>query len=422
MANKKDFLKQFDQLAALYPVQGNARAVIHNGLDFPTSRTEYWKYTRVAPILAGSYQQHEPNISSIDAFTIEGLDATKLVFVNGHFSESLSDTIDQSGVTISSMRTVDGDRKKEMLDHLDQSVDSKTQPFNAFNTGYFQDGAYLTVDANTEVQKPILILHIAQGEQQATNFRTLTRVGANAKLQLITRYVGLENVGSFTNVVNELELSDGAKAELYLVEDEGDQTSMITNTEITQERSSHAKVVTVTESGALVRNNLNFAVNGEGCESDMYGIYFTDGSQHVDNHTRVDHKVPNCNSNELYKGVMTDRSTGVFNGKIMVHRDAQQTNAFQSNQNILLSGRASINTKPELEIYADDVKCSHGCTIGQLDEEALFYLQSRGLGKLAATKLLVQAFAGEVIEQIEIDAVKDAVEAFIHQKFQDLNA
>ena len=218
MANKKDFLKQFDQLAALYPVQGNARAVIHNGLDFPTSRTEYWKYTRVAPIINGSYQQHTPNIDNVDVFLNKELDATKLVFVNGHFSEALSDTIAQSGVTLSSMRSVEGDQKKEMLEHLDSSTDSKTQPFNAFNTGYFQDGAYITVDANIEVDKPILLLHLSQGEQQATNFRTLVRVGSNAKLQLITRYVGLDNKGSFTNVVNELALDQGAKADLYLIE------------------------------------------------------------------------------------------------------------------------------------------------------------------------------------------------------------
>ncbi|MDP4963624.1 MAG: Fe-S cluster assembly protein SufD, partial [Salibacteraceae bacterium] len=232
-------------------------------------------------------------------------------------------------------------------------------------------------------------------------------------------FAGNANSGSFTNAVTEVVAEAGSNGKLYLLQEEGDESNQINSTHIVQKASSTFSVLTVTMSGALVRNNLNFAITGEGCESNLNGLYFTSGNQHVDNHTYADHQVANCNSNELYKGVMTDKSTGVFNGKIMVHQAAQKTNAFQSNQNILLTDRATINTKPELEIYADDVKCSHGCTIGQLDEEAMFYLQSRGLGKMAATKLLLNAFASDVVEMVDNEAVKTYIEHWVEKKMNN---
>jgi len=420
--SKQEFLKQFDQLTALFPVQGSARSVIHNGLDFPTTRDEYWKYTRVTPLVSTEYAQNEAKIDSIDAMRIPDLEGHYIVFVNGVFAEDLSDADLPKGMQITPMQKADGLRKSHMLEHLDQHIDSKHHAFHAFNTSYFQDGAFITVEKGVEVEKPVVILNISAGAKQANNLRNLILVGENAKADFITQYEGVDNEGALSNVVTEMVIAQGGNASLYLLQDEGANTTHINATQVAQDRNSVSKVVTITRSGKLVRNNLNFTVNGEGCESNMYGIYFGSGKQHIDNHTYVDHLVPHCNSNELYKGVMADRSTGVFNGKIMVHRDAQQTNAFQSNQNILLSDTATINTKPELEIYADDVKCSHGCTIGQLDEEAMFYLQSRGLGKEAATKLLVQAFAGEVTEQIDIEPLRNFVDDFIHQKFEDLDA
>ncbi|NQV52343.1 MAG: Fe-S cluster assembly protein SufD [Flavobacteriales bacterium] len=422
MANKLDFLKQFDQLTALFPVQGNARAVIHNGLDFPTTRDEYWKYTRVTSLVESEYVRNVPNIDSIDAFRVPGLDAQYLVFVNGEYSKKFSDTEHIEGVEVTSMRLAEGERKQQMLQHLDQYIDSETQAFHALNTSYFLDGSFITVEKNTSLSKPICILNICAGKRQANNIRNLIVVGEMAKAEFISLHEGHENEGSFTNAVTELKVEQGGDASLYLIQNDGPESAHINAIQVVQEKDSQSKVVTITRTGKLVRNNLNFTVAGQGCESNMYGVYFTSDKQHVDNHTYVDHLVPNCNSNELYKGVMSDRSTGVFNGKIMVHRDAQQTNAFQSNQNILLSERATINTKPELEIYADDVKCSHGCTIGQLDEEAMFYLQTRGLGKAAAAKLLVQAFSGDVTAQITNDALRDMVEGFLHQKFEDQDA
>ena len=422
MSDKKRFLDQFDHLTVTLPLQADARAAIHNGLDFPTTRDEYWKYTRVNGILQKDFTLHEESIDSIDAYKIHNLDAHYVVFVNGIYRAELSDGDLPRGVEMTSIQSTEGERKQQMLTHLGVHIDSDKNAFNAFNTSYFQDGAFLTIAKDVIVEKPIVILHVSSGENNAANMRNLVLIGQHAKVDVVTLHRGLNNQGTFNNVVSEIVAEEGAKGGLYIIEDEGVQTTHINSTQVVQERNSTFQVLTVTRSGQLVRNNLNFSIKDEGCESNMFGVYFTDDNQHVDNHTYADHQKPHCNSNELYKGVMGGKSTGVFNGKIMVHQDAQQTNAFQSNQNILLSDRATINTKPELEIYADDVKCSHGCTIGQLDEEAMFYLRSRGLGQEAATMLLIQAFAGDVLENVEIEALRLDLEDFIHQKFEKIDA
>ncbi|MEX2596660.1 MAG: Fe-S cluster assembly protein SufD, partial [Salibacteraceae bacterium] len=389
MSDKQSFLNQFDHISALLPLQGAARAVIHNGMEFPTSRDEYWKYTRVNNILNGDYSQNPEILHDASAYKLEGIDAIHLVFVNGIFVSDLSDQSLPNGLEVSSISATEGDRKHLMLEHLDQYIEKKMNAFSVLNTSYFKDGSFLTVADNVVIEKPVVLLHISTGENQASNVRNLIHIGKNAGIELISQFEGHENDGSFTNVVSEIIVGENAHASFHLLQNEGVASSQINSTQVVQKRDSSFSVVTLTKTGNLIRNNLNFSITEQGCESNMYGVYFTSGKQHVDNHTYADHQMPNCNSNELYKGVMTDRSTGVFNGKIMVHKDAQQTNAFQSNQNILLTDTATINTKPELEIYADDVKCSHGCTIGQLDEEAMFYLQSRGLGRDAATNLLI---------------------------------
>ena len=415
--SKQDFLSQFDQIAAILPLQGKGRAIIHNGLDFPTIRDEYWKYTRTASITSGIFKQNNPAIESLDGYLIPALDAHLVVFVNGEYSKELSNSNLPEGIKILALSEASASDKDAMCEHLGMHIKSENQAFNILNTSYFKDVAFVKVEDNVEVTKPIHVLSICAGDNQAMNMRNLVVLGTNSKANVITQFEGEGNTDSFTNVVSEVVVGDGAKGGLYIIQNEGETASHINSTQVTQSNSSQFSVITVTKSGKLVRNNLNYSVNGQACESNMYGVYFTRDNQHVDNHTYVDHLQPNCNSNELYKGVMNDRSTGVFNGKIMVQREAQKTNAFQSNQNILLSDTASIFTKPELEIYADDVKCSHGCTVGQLDEEATFYLQSRGLSKDDATKLLIQAFASDVMEKVEIEALRDSLETFIHNQF-----
>lgn len=422
MSNKKQFLDQFDHLTASFPLQGEARAAIHNGLDFPTSRDEYWKYTRVNGIINDNYELNDTKIDDVSPLQLADLDAYYVVFVNGVFAPEHAMTVLPEGLEITAIAQATGARRELLLTHLGQHTDVKHHAFNALNTSYFRDGVFITIDNGRVIDKPIVMLHISKGERSASNVRNLILLGVNAQASFILQYEGEANQGSFTNALTEIIAEEGANGMCYVLQNEGENTKQVNTTQVVQRRNSTFSVVTLTKSGQLVRNNLNFAIAEEGCESNMYGVYFTTGKQHVDNHTYADHLKPNCNSNELYKGVMSGRSTGVFNGKIMVHRDAQKTNAFQSNQNILISDTASINTKPELEIYADDVKCSHGCTIGQLDDEAMFYLQSRGLGKEAATNLLIQAFIGDVLDFIQCDALRENMEQFIHNKFQELNA
>lgn len=419
MSDKLSFLEQFDSIPAQFPLQGDARAAIHNGLDFPTTRDEYWKYTRVAKLVNASYENNHGASLDIEGMMIPDLDAHLFVFLNGKLDSNLSSNTSEDGLSVSSLLALEGDEKSLMLSQLGQHIDSKNQAFTALNTGYFQDGAYIKVDKNAVISKPVYVMHITTGSKQATQPRNLVLVGENAKVEVVSHYCGSENQGSFTNAITEVVAEAGSNGKLYLLQEEGAESSQINSTQVVQRANSTFSVLTITMDGALVRNNLNFSITGESCESNLNGLYFTSGNQHVDNHTYADHQVPHCNSNELYKGVMTDRSTGVFNGKIMVHRDAQQTNAFQSNQNILLTDKASVNTKPELEIYADDVKCSHGCTIGQLDEEAMFYLQSRGLGKMDATKLLLNAFASDVLEMVDNDAVKSYIEHWVENKMNN---
>jgi Fe-S cluster assembly protein SufD len=419
MSDKLSFLKQFDHIPAQFQLQGDARAAIHNGLDFPTTRDEYWKYTRVAKLVSAHYNQNGLSSVDISSLIIPDLDAHLIVFINGIFSADHSIKSLISGLSIQSIAALEGDNNSMALEHLGRHIDSKSNAFTALNTAYFQDGTFIKIDKNAVIEKPIYLLNVSTGEQQASQTRNLFLVGENAKVEILNHFAGNANSGSFTNAVTEVVAEAGSNGKLYLLQEEGDESNQINSTHIVQKASSTFSVLTVTMSGALVRNNLNFAITGEGCESNLNGLYFTSGNQYVDNHTYADHQVANCNSNELYKGVMTDKSTGVFNGKIMVHQAAQKTNAFQSNQNILLTDRATINTKPELEIYADDVKCSHGCTIGQLDEEAMFYLQSRGLGKMAATKLLLNAFASDVVEMVDNEAVKSYIEHWVEKKMNN---
>jgi len=418
MSDKQEFLKQFDHIPAVYPVQGNARAAIHGELDFPTIRDEDWKYTRVSGLVKKTYQTDEVGMS----INVPGSErSNQVVYINGiHQHQHQSGSL-PSGIFHVSMKEATGDDKDWLTKHIGQYIDKSCHAFCALNTGYFQDGAALTVAPNSVVKDPVEVTNFTSGNERAVNVRHFVEAGTNSKATVILNQESIDAKNQFVNVVTEVMLHEGANLTIYVLQNEKSESALIHSMHIKQASNSTCTVFTVTKSGDLVRNNLRFDVEGEGCESNMFGIYFTDQKQHIDNHTYVDHQKPHCNSNELYKGVMTDQSTGVFNGKIMVRRDAQQINAFQSNQNVLLSDKATINTKPELEIYADDVKCSHGCTIGQLDEEAMFYLRSRGLDKNQAAKLLLQAFAGDVLEKMEDDQLRDEIASFIHQKFEHLS-
>src|ERR1017187_3876548 len=382
-------------------------------MGFPTTKMEYWKYTNVKPILEHSYKTANKNQTinltkeELNKYLIAGYDSTLLVFYNGCFVKEYSQTNNlPEDVIIDSL--INQQNHPLFQSHYSQIADYNKEVFTAMNTAFANDGAFIFIPEKTVIPQAIHILYLTDSvDGNVISFpRNLIIVSQSSQVQIVESYHSISNQLSFTNAVTELIAYENAIIDYYKIQDENNASFQINNTQIKQERNSNVSSNTITLDGALVRNNLNYLINGEGCETHLFGLYLLNGKQHVDNHTLVDHAVPHCLSNELYKGIMKDQSSGVFNGRIMVRKDAQKTNAFQSNKNILLSDNAHVTTKPQLEIFADDVKCSHGATTGQLDQEALFYLRSRGIAKDKAMALLVHAFASDVIDKVKIDKLK----------------
>ena len=288
------------------------------------------------------------------------------------------------------------------------------------NTAFVQDGIFIHIRKGMAAEHPLYIYHITDGRTVniLSQPRILMHLAERAQVQVVETYSTLGLSENLTNQVTEVILERDAIAEYYKIQNDAPQTSQVSTTHFRQVDKSVVHTVTITLNGGIIRNNLNIAIEAERSEADLHGLYFVNGRSHVDNHTTVDHIKPNCLSNELYKGVITDEATAVFNGKIFVQPQAQKTNAYQSNKNILLSPSANVNTKPQLEIFADDVKCSHGCTIGQLDEEGLFYLKSRGIGDEMAKSLLVHAFAGDILEHIKSPVIRSYVDSLISERLQ----
>ncbi len=379
--------------------------------QLPTTRMEAWKYTRVAKLGKTKYVLSEDDtVSSIDTYKISS-SATTFVFVNGHFSEELSSDEIPEGVSISPLSAcMEGE-----IDSTNLVLEGEL--FNALNTAFLTDGILIDVDAKTTLEQPIQILHILKGEASLSNFKTIIHAGDFSKAEIIQGFFAEDADKAFANVTSEIRIGQNAFLTINKVQYEAENTSHISTEQVDQGKDSTFTINTITLNGGLVRNNLNIAVIGENCTTNLNGAYLLKGKQHIDNHTVVDHKVPNCNSNELYKGVIDESATAVFNGKVFVRKDAQKINAFQSNGNVLMSDNASVNSKPELEIYADDVKCSHGSTTGQLDEEAVFYLRARGLSEKSARKLMVSAFIGDVLDKIENEDVLNFTHKLLKDRF-----
>jgi Fe-S cluster assembly protein SufD len=386
-------------------------------LEFPTSKTEYWKYTRINPIIKKSYQLCPPeNEMELD---IAVPSKNCIVLVNGYFSPELSFTENTKGIHFSSLSEAKKSHPGVMKKFASLSKD-KEEIFAALNTAYHQDGAVLHVEKGVLCQEPFYILHLTDQEDILAQPRHLIHMEEGSSAKVVLKTIAAQASGSFTNMLTEVFLEKHAQLEINKVQDESETAFQIACEEVEQQADSLFKINTFTLNGALVRNNLNIALLGEHTETWLNGLYPLRNKQHVDNHSFILHRAPNCESHELYKGIMDDQSTGVFNGKVYVHREAQKTNAYQSNANIVLTDEAAVNSKPELEIYADDVKCSHGSTTGQLDEEALFYLRARGLSKESARAVLVNAFAADVLEHISVESVKEEVEAFIDAHYQGI--
>ncbi len=342
-----------------------------------------------------------------------------LFFINGQYEPGLSTILSPAEqISIQPLRQALENNPEEVNQWFGKMADSKDEAFTALNTAFANEGVFINVPAGKIVEHPVLLYFItdSRSENIGAQPRNLVVIGERAEVKITETFLGVGENFSFTNIVSEIHVAKEAHVTYFKVQNEGTSASHIGTTQVRMEDRSHFYSATVSLNGAFIRNNLNIKLDGEYCETFMYGLYFPDGKQHIDNHTIADHRKPNSQSNELYKGVLRGKSTGVFNGKIFVREDAQKTNAFQSCKNVVLSPDATMNTKPQLEIFADDVKCSHGTTTGQLDEEALFYLRSRGISRAEALNLLMFAFCEDVITQIKIEPIQEYLEGIITQK------
>ncbi|PWL27316.1 MAG: Fe-S cluster assembly protein SufD [Fluviicola sp. XM-24bin1] len=408
MNNNLKFIKGLTptNLSVNTNAQKNASNVLDT-TDLPTTRTEAWKYTRVAKIGKIDFTNEATTVTSIKGKKVIDSPYT-LVFVNGRFSEELSAKSFPEGVTVTPLSTLEGITTQEEFEG---------DIFGALNLAYLNDGLHITITKNKVVDEPIQVIHLLKGDAQLSNFKVQIDAEDFSKATVVQGFFSEDSNNSFVNYTSDIQVGVNTYFTMEKIQDEEAGNFHIGTDTVTQDKDSTFTINTITLNGTLVRNNLNIAVNGENCTTNLNGGYLLKEKQHVDNHTVVDHKVPNCNSNELYKGVMNENSTAVFNGKVFVRQDAQKINAFQSNRNVLLSDNATVNSKPELEIYADDVKCSHGSTTGQLDDEAVYYLRARGLSKSAAAQLLVSAFIAEVIAEVENEDVKSYIYKRLNERF-----
>ena len=390
---------------------------------FPNKKLEAWKYTSLNRLQKVDFSIFPKKVNALEyrdvkQYFLHEMDTYKIVFIDGVYSSYLSETT-HDGVDICLMSAaLTKPMYQPIIDLYFNKVASRDESLTTLNTAFSKEGAYIYIPKNKAPIKPIEIIHFATGNEAALMLqpRNLIIAEENAELQIIERHQSLTSNDVLTNAVTEIFAAKNAIVDYYKVQNDANSASLIDNTYISQKRGSVVKVHTFSFGGNITRNNLNFYQDGQRIDSTLKGVTILSDKQHVDHHTLVHHQQPNCESHQDYKGIYTEDSTGVFNGKIIVDEIAQKTNAFQQNNNILVSDNATINTKPQLEIFADDVKCSHGCTIGQLDEEALFYLKTRGIPKKEAEALLMYAFANNVLESVRIPELKSRINKLIAQK------
>jgi len=387
---------------------------------FPTKKDEEWKYTSLNSVLKHDFslfpETAKPvGFKNVKEYLINDIESYTLIFIDGVFSSFLSDTThDDCDVCVLSS-ALTRPKYKMVVDNYFNTIAKNNNSLTDLNTAFSVEGAFINIPKNTIVPKPIQILNFSTGSEKEVMLqpRNLSIVRKNSHVKIIDQPQILSKNTLLTNAVTEIFVHKRAIVDYYKIQNDTENASLVDSTFVSQKQQSVASVHTYSFGGKLIRNNLEFYHEGEHITSNLNGISILNKKQHVDNHTLVNHKFPNCESHELYKGIYADKSTGVFNGKVIVQQEAQKTNAFQQNNNILIDDGASINAKPQLEIFADDVKCSHGCTIGQLDESALFYMQSRGIPKKEAKALLLFAFGNDVVEKIKIPQLKTRITKLI---------
>jgi Fe-S cluster assembly protein SufD len=391
-------------------------------LGFPTKKLEAWKYTSLNSVLKQDYslfpnKEVSVELADVKKYFIHDIDTYKIIFIDGKYSSFLSETThDKIDVCLMSSALTKS-KYKAVIDNYFNKI-AKQDNLTSLNTAFASEGAYIHIPKNTEVEKPIQIINFTTGSEAATMLqpRNLIVVEENSHVQIIERHQSLTSNAVLTNSVTEIFADKRAFVDYYKIQNDENNASLVDNTFAEQKSNSVVSVHTFSFGGNITRNNLNFYQKGEHIDSILKGITIIEGKQHVDHHTLVHHIEPNCESHQDYKGIFNERSTGVFNGKVIVEKEAQKTNAYQKNNNVLVSDKATINAKPQLEIFADDVKCSHGCTIGQLDDDALFYMQQRGIPKKEGKALLMYAFANTVLESVKIPEVKQRITKIIAQK------
>ncbi|MBR9998338.1 MAG: Fe-S cluster assembly protein SufD [Cyclobacteriaceae bacterium] len=388
---------------------------------FPDRKSEEYKYFPVhrhfpeSPLLAEKVE--DPGAHLVFSPKLDDREAIHLVFIDGRLSEKHSSRdLPEAGLEIKHLNQLSSTELRELLeDHLD-TYNVNNDPFIELNSSFLRDGIFIKTSKKSSTL-PVYCYYITSAEDVNSfrNFRTIMVLEQDSRAELAEYFFSEENAGGFENFFTEVYAGKGSRLNLYRIQHKRGKEVLLNNINIYQKENSLVNSFTFSLSGKMLRNNLNFLLEEENCESHLYGFYFVDGDDVIDNHTTVDHQKPNCFSNENYKGILDKNGKGIFNGKIYVRQNAQKTNAFQSNKNIVLTDSATINTKPQLEIWADDVKCSHGATTGQLDNHQLFYLRSRGLDERTAKALLLHAFAFEIIDKIELDPVKDYLTKVINK-------
>ena len=398
-------------------------------IGFPDKKDEYWKYTPIKKILNEQLtifkkKRHLIEFDKVKDFFLSGIESYKIVFVDGMYDPLWSETTHEGSDICILSSVLESEKYSEHISKYYNKLIDKDESFSLLNSSFSKEGAFIHIPKNIDLDKPIEIIHINSGGETSLMLqpRNLIVLEKSSKAQIIESHYSLISKNSkistdtLTNTLTEIHVEENANLDYYKIQNDLDTSSIIDNTYINQKKNSVASCHTFSFGGNIVRNNLNFFQNGKNINSILKGVTILSSNQHTDHHTLVHHLSPNCDSYQEYKGIYNDKSTGVFNGKVVVDRIAQKINAFQQNNNLLMGDKSSVNAKPQLEIFADDVKCSHGCTIGQLDKSALFYLKTRGITENDAKGLLTYAFANNVLENVKMQVLKLKIKKIIAKK------
>ncbi|MCA0388203.1 MAG: Fe-S cluster assembly protein SufD [Bacteroidetes bacterium] len=421
---KKWYVDTFERLEAnlngetKLPIHQLRKAAIEKFLElkFPALKDEEWKYTNISPLLGHKFEDttaksFKPQDVNLSDYLFHRENYYTIVFINGIYDPVNSQQLEEPGITLCNLKTAISKYSEEVNLHIGKFAKIENNIFTALSTACINDGVFLKVKSGKSLDKPVQILYVnSGGDNLLIQPRNLFIIGKNARAKVVESYYTQGNSVYFTNAVTETYVDQHGSLEHIKIQEESLEAFHISTTEIDVEQESTYASYNINFGGKLVRNDLNARFNGEHAHCTLNGLYLADGQQHIDNHTLIDHAVPNCESHEMYKGVLNDSGRAVFNGKVFVRKDAQKTNAFQENKNVLLSNDARVDTKPQLEIFADDVKCSHGATIGKLNNESIFYLRARGIGEELAKTIIINAFANDAVHTITMEEVRQRIE------------